>query len=45
MILIDLAIASAVNLGIELAGLIVLVALVLLVAGLGNVMDWFWPPR
>jgi len=45
VILIDTIIATAIGLGIEIAGLIALVALILLFAGLGNLMDWLWPPR
>lgn len=45
MIVFDIIIATAIGLGIEIAGLIALVTLILLFAGIGNLMDWLWPPR
>jgi hypothetical protein len=39
----DAIIASAIGLAIEVGGLLVLVALLLMLAGLANLMDWLWP--
>jgi hypothetical protein len=43
VIVIDIIVATAIGLGIEIAGLLVMVALILLLAGLANLMDWIWP--
>lgn len=43
MIVFDVVIATMVSIAIELAGLLVLIALILLLAGFGNLMDRLWP--
>jgi hypothetical protein len=43
VILIDVAIATAIGLAIEIAGLVALVALLVMLAGFADLMDWLWP--